>query len=129
MKNTLKTLATLSILAAFVMLNWATSQEIENVTLNAEAAIFQDSLIIFNNLDAIDIVDAELTLIAPESENFEDYVINNYNLAAMTSDTLQMTDFRNADNEAYPNNITPNAIDLFFMLSQGDVVVVYSSDL
>ena len=130
MKNISKTFATLSAIAIFVVLNWATSQEHNFIDLDAEASVYQDSLLILNNLDSLAITNAELYLINEEPIGAEGgYQITGYNLAGFSADTMPLTDFVNNNNEAYPDSIPPIGFNLSFDLPSEDGFVGFSTDL
>ncbi|MGK0390459.1 MAG: hypothetical protein ACI94Y_003212 [Maribacter sp.] len=129
MKNISKTLATLSALVLFVILNWATSEEELYIALNAEVSIYQDSLLILNNLDSLTITDAELFLIHDQPVGMEgNYRIFGYNLSSLSSDTMAVADFINFDNQAYPDTIPPTRFSLTFDLPTRDGFSGYSTE-
>lgn len=131
MRNTFKTIASLTVLGAFVILNWATSQELNYRELNAEAVIYQDTLIILRNLDDLNITEADLVLTNLESENFKQYFIGGYTLSSSSSDTLEMIEFVDENNIAYPDSIRPNSLSLNFYINDntGDTIVSFNTDL
>ena len=130
MKGIFKTFATLSAFAIFIILNWATSKDLNYIDLDAEASIYQDSLLVLNNLDSIAITNAELLLIHNETAITEvsAYAISGYNLAAFSTDTIAITDFINSENQVYPDTIPPVAFSLSFDIPGQDSFAGFSTD-
>lgn len=113
MKNIIKTSITLGAIFIFVMLNWATSQEYEEVTLMAEVTIFDNTKIILDNQDDIAITDAYISLIGSSPDN-NSYNIEGYNLAALSKDTIDMMEFISIDSIPYPDTIAPASFNCNF---------------
>lgn len=130
MKNITKSFATVFAIAIFVILNWATSKDEIYIELDAEASVYQDSLLILNNMDSLAITDAELILMNDQPVGMEGaYTISGYNLSSFSTDTIPLTDFANNDNQIYPDSIPPTQFILSFNVPTQNGFSGFSTDL
>lgn len=131
MKNSIKTILSLLTIIAFVILNWATSQDEEIRVVQADVQIYQDTLLILQNQETdLDFTDAYLSLIlAQDSLNYH-YNLDAYHLEAMTSDTIEMIEFIYAldgTGTPYPDSLMPNSFQLSFSI-ESNVFGHYDKD-
>jgi len=99
----------LFVVFCFLILVWATSPA--RRYLEADAWIYQDSLVILVNKDDIDVREAILGIVS-DTVSYTGYHIDHYELAAGARDTLPLSAF-------YPSNTPPVSISLWFLHDDG----------
>lgn len=131
MKSISKTFVTLFAIAIFVILNWATSQdEIAYIELQADAMLYQDTLLILDNQDDLAINNATLILNNSEAVTVEvSYMISNYSLGSFSRDTIELVEFTNGPNQPYPDSIRPTEFILDFEVSENNAFAGFTTQL
>ncbi len=126
MKNWIRTSLSLVVLALFVFLNWATSEEETFVDFQAEATL-ENTHIVLRNLDDIPIQEGVLT-ISTSVLNDQEYIIGNYNLAVNGVDTLPLQSFTltsDPNSMMYPDTIPPEMFSIYFAIPENNAFAGY----
>lgn len=126
MKNRIKTSLSLLAIAVFVILNWATSDEYNEIILSADVSIYQDSMIVFMNSDDLNINNATLSLLSPLPDG-KYYNISGYDLMASASDTIEMSEFLFGVTAftPYPDSLSPVSFECYFEVPEDNGFVSF----
>lgn len=125
MKNTVKIIGSLVVILVFLYMNWASTRSMTYTTMNTNASIYQDSLIILENNDSISILDAMITIAVSEpNETYDElYFLEEYSLSSFTVDTLVIKNFKDVYGVPYRTNLLPHSLSFAFQIPDEDIIV------